>query len=121
MKQWSRTKLTRELKQKLPEIKFRRSEDVLEKKGGIWASWDTAKFYKGFPVFDLESEKYGNVPISKYQTTPQFLEKMEIRTLYISGVNREIHNWIGDNGWYPQWWDRVNLFFWKYNLTSFGR
>ena len=132
MKQWSRTKIIKELKEKIPDINsIKKSENFMGKKGGIWVSWVTTRFYKGLPVFDDEAEDYGHVSVSEVikgnqklkkmqiETNP-LLMKMQMKTLYVDGVYREIYNWLDDRGWYHQWFNSSNLFFWKYDIKGFG-
>ncbi len=122
MKQWTRKQIIKGLKRKIPEINFiKKSERFLNKKGGIWTHQNNcAWFYKGLPVFDSEFEEYGHVPLSEVGVKDPLLSKMQIKTVYVDGVYREIHNWLEDRGWYPQWFDRSTLFFWPYSIRRFG-
>ena len=45
---------------------------------------------------------------------------MKINTIYVNGVNREIHDWLEDRGWYVKWFDKNTLFFFPYNILGFG-
>ncbi len=38
---------------------------------------------------------------------------MKVKEMYIYGIHREIYSWLEERGWYPEWQDRVTLFFWK--------
>ena len=123
MKQWTRKQIIKGLKKKIPEINFiKKSERFLGKKGGIWTHQNNcAWFYKRLPVFDYEAEDYGGVPLSEVGEKNPKLKEIEIKTLYVDGVYREIHNWLEDRGWYPQWCDCSTLFFWPFNIKGFGR
>ena len=107
------------LKRKIPDITLKKSERFMSTKEGIWASWVTTRFYKGLPVFDDEAEDYGYIPVSEVIKTTPLLAKMQVKTLYIDGVYREIHNWLEDRGWYHVWFDSSNIFFWKYGVEGF--
>lgn len=136
MKQWSTTKMFKELKEKIPDItSIKKSENFLGKntgeKGGIVISWTTTRFYKGLPVFDDEAEDYGNVPLYEiindspllkkiHEKTNPMLKEMQVKTLYVDGVYREIHNWLEYGGWYHQWCNSDNIFFWKYDVKGTG-
>ena len=123
MKQWTRKQIMKGLKKKVPKIDFiKKSERFLGRKGGIWTyqrSWNW--FYKGVPVFDYEAEEYGHVPMSEVGEKDPILQKMEIRTAYVDGVYREIHTWLEDRGWYPQWFNVDTLFFWPYEIEGFEK
>ena len=122
MKQWTRKQIMKGLKKKITEINFmKKSENFLGRKGGIWTYQRTAWFYKGLPVFDYEAEDYGHVPLSEVGVKDPILKKMQIKTVYVDGVYREIHNWLEDRGWYPQWCNRDTLFFWPYNINGFEK
>ena len=123
MKQWTRKQIIKGLKKKIPEINFiKKSERLLNRKGGIWTCQNNcAWFYKGLSVFDSEAEEYGHVPLSEVGVKDPMLSKMQIKTVYVDGVYREIHNWLEDRGWYPQWFDRSTLFFWPYKIEGLGR
>jgi len=38
---------------------------------------------------------------------------MKVKEMYIYGIHREIYSWLEERGWYPEWHDRVTLYFWK--------
>ena len=120
---WSREQIMKGLYELVPEIDFmKKSERFLGRKGGIWTyqrSWNW--FYKGVPVFDYEAEEYGHVPMSEVGEKDPILQKMEIRTAYVDGVYREIHTWLEDRGWYPQWFNVDTLFFWPYEIEGFEK
>ena len=40
-------------------------------------------------------------------------KEMKVKEMYIYGIHREIYSWLEERGWYPEWQDRVTLFFWK--------
>ncbi|EIJ64975.1 hypothetical protein BD31_I0778 [Candidatus Nitrosopumilus salaria BD31] len=121
MIQWNRKQIMKGLQEMIPDIDFmKKSEKFLGRKGGIWTYQRTAWFYKGLPVFDYESEKYGNIPMSDVGETNPMLQKMQVKTVYVNGVYREIHTWLEDRGWYPKWFDRSTLFFFPYEINGFG-
>ena len=121
MKQWTRKQIMKGLQKKIPAINFmKKSEKFLARGGGIWtyqSNWDW--FYKGLPVFDYEAEEYGHVLMSEVGEKDPILQKMEIKTAYVDGVYREIHNWLEDRGWDPQWYNVDTLFFWPYDIEGF--
>ena len=121
MKQWTRKQIMKGLKKKVPEIDFmKKSEKFLARPGGIWTQRNTGTwFYKGLHVFDYESEEYGNVPLSEVGVKDPILGKMKIKTVYVNGVYREIHTWLEDRGWYPQWYNVSTLFLWPYDIEGF--
>ena len=120
MKQWTRKQIMKGLKKKVPNIDFIKKSENIGRKGGIWTyqrGWTW--FYKGVPVFDHEIEEYGHVLMSEVGEKDPILKKMEIKTAYVDGVFREIHNWLEDRGWYPQWYNVDTLFLWPYNIEGF--
>ena len=124
--------MIKELKEKIPDIhSIKKSENFMGKKDGIWISWTTTRFYKGLPVFDDEADEYGHVPLCEiinksplltkiHEKTNPLLKQMQVKTLYVDGVYREIYNWLEDRGWYHQWFDSSNIFFWKYDIKGTG-
>jgi len=119
MNQQTRKQIMKGLKKKIPLV-LGKSENFLGKKGGIWTYQITSWFYKRLPVFDNGAEYYGEEELSEIGETDPILKKMKINSIYVNGVNREIHDWLEDRGWYPQWYDRSTLFFWPYNISGFG-
>ena len=120
-KQWTRKQMMKGLKEIVPQIQsVKKSESFLGKKGGIWISWETTLFYKRLPAFDCEVEDYGDETLSDVGVKDPVLKNMKINTIYVDGVNREIHNWLEDRGWYPKWFDKSTLFFFPYNVQGFG-
>jgi len=43
---------------------------------------------------------------------------MKVKEMYIYGIHREIYSWLEERGWYPEWHDRVTLYFWKHTEDS---
>ncbi len=121
MKQWTRKQIMKGLQKKIPDIDFmKKSERLNGCKGGIWTWRKHGDWvYKNLPVFDIEAEEYGEETLSEIGETDPLLKNMKINTLYVDGVYREIHNWLEDRGWYPQWCDRDTLFFWPYDIEGF--
>ena len=114
MKQWSRTKVMKGLQRMVSDIThLKTSEEFGLKKGGIWTTGaENGWIYKGMPPFDCDVE-YGELPLSYAGYTDPKHKDMKVKTMYVNGVHREIHNWLEERGWYPKWYDGGTLFFWK--------
>ena len=117
MKQWSREEIMKGLQELVTEINhLDEAEDIDGKSGGIWTSED-ACIYKGIPPFNHDL-KYGELPLSYSGYPYSKLEGMKVKEMYIYGIHREIYSWLEERGWYPEWYDRVTLFFWKHTEDS---
>ena len=77
-------------------------------------------FGSGIPPFNHNLE-YGELPLSYAGYTDPKQMQMKVKTMYVNGVHKEIHNWLEERGWYPKWYDAGTLFFWPNNTKGFGR
>ena len=120
MKQWSREQIMKGLQELVSEIThLKTSEEFGLKKGGIWTTGaENGWIFKGLPPFNYNLE-YGEILVSEGigDTDPKHKE-MKVKEMYIYGIHREIYSWLEERGWYPEWYDRVTLFFWKYTKDS---
>jgi hypothetical protein len=118
MKQWSREEIMKGLRELVTEISYlKNADDVDGKSGGIWTTSEDACIYKGIPPFNHDLE-YGELPLSYSGYPYSKLEGMKVKEMYIYGVHREIYSWLEERGWYPEWYDRGTLFFWKHTEDS---
>ena len=113
MKQWSRDELMQGLRELVTEITFlEKADDVDGKSGGIYTTSEDACIYKDIPPFNHDLE-YGEILVSEGTRIIPDYSGMKVKEMYIYGIHREIYNWLEERGWYPEWYDRVTLFFWK--------
>ena len=113
MKQWSREEIMKGLRELVTEIDYlEKVDDVDGKSGGIHTTSEDACIYKGVPPFDCHVE-YGELPLSYAGYTDPKQKDMKVKTMYVNGIHREIHNWLEERGWYSKWQDAGTLFFWK--------
>ena len=114
MKQWSRAQIMKGLQRMVSDIThMKTSEEFGLKKGGIWTTGaENGWIYKGIPPFDCHVE-YGECLLSDAGYTDSKYTDMKVKTMYVNGIHREIHNWLEQRGWYPKWHDASTLFFWK--------
>ncbi len=123
MKQWSREEIMKGLKNMVDDndeilkgyaAKFTPSEDFDGKKGGIMTfGSEVVCIYKEIPAFNHDLD-YGEMLVS--EATLHIIPDhsgMKVKEMYIYGIHREIYSWLEERGWYPEWHDRVTLFFWK--------
>ena len=120
MKQWTREQIMKGLQELVSEIThLKTSEEFGLKKGGIWTTGaENGWLFKGLPPFNYNLE-YGEILVSEGigDTDPKHKE-MKVKEMYIYGIHREIYSWLEERGWYPEWYYRVTLFFWKYTKDS---
>jgi hypothetical protein len=113
MNQWSREEIMKGLRELVTEIThLQETEDFDSKSGGIWTTSEDACIYKDIPPFNHDLE-YGEILVSEGTRTIPDHSGMKVKEMYIYGIHREIYNWLEERGWYPEWHDRVTLFFWK--------
>jgi len=113
MKQWSREEIMKGLRELVTEIThLEETEDFDGKSGGIWTTSEDACIYKDIPAFNHDLE-YGEMLVSEGTRTIPDHSGMKVKEMYIYGIHREIYSWLEERGWYPEWYDRVTLFFWK--------
>jgi hypothetical protein len=118
MKQWSRDEIMKGLRELVTEIEYLvKIDDVDGKSGGICTTTEDACIFKGIPPFNHDLE-YGEILLSENGDTNPNHKGMKVKEMYIYGIHREIYNWIEERGWYPEWHDRVTLYFWKYTKDS---
>ena len=107
----SRDQVMKGLQELVPEITFlKKSEDFDGRSDGIWTSGESDWIFKGLPPFD-HSVEYGD--FSRSWTGDKKHSEMSINSMYVDGIHREIHSWLEERGWYPEWYDGGTLFFWK--------
>ena len=113
MKQWSRAEIMKGLRELVTEINYlEEAEDIDGKSGGLSTTSEDACIYKGIPPFNHDLE-YGEILLSDNGDTNPNHKGMKVKEMYIYGIHREIYSWLEERGWYPEWYDRVTLFFWK--------
>jgi hypothetical protein len=113
MKQWSREEMMKGLRELVTEINYlEEADDIDGKSGGLSTTSEDACIYKGIPPFNHNLE-YGEILLSDNGDTNPNHKGMKVKEMYIYGIHREIYSWLEERGWYPEWYDRVTLFFWK--------
>lgn len=113
MKQWSRDELMKGLRELVTEITcLEKADDIDGKRGGIWTTSEDACIYKDIPPFNHDLE-YGEMLVSESTRIIPNRSGMKVKEMYIYGIHREIYSWLEERGWYPEWYDRVTLLFWK--------
>jgi len=118
MNQWNRDEIMKGLKELVTEISYlEKIDDVDGKSGGIITTSEDACIYKGIPPFNHDLE-YGELLLSDNGDTNPNHKGMLVKEMYIYGIHREIYSWLEERGWYPEWYDRVTLYFWKHTEDS---
>jgi hypothetical protein len=118
MKQWSRDQIMKGLRELVTEIEYLvKIDDVDGKSGGICTTTEDACIFKGIPPFNHDLE-YGEILLSDNGDTNPNHKGMKVKELYNYGIHREIHSWLEERGWYPEWHDCVTLYFWKHTEDS---
>ena len=118
MNQWNRDELMKGLRELVTEISYlEKIDDVDGKSGGIITTSEDACIYKGIPPFNHDLE-YGELLLSDNGDTNPNHKGMIVKEMYIYGIHREIYSWLEERGWYPEWHDRVTLYFWKHTEDS---
>jgi len=118
MNQWNRDELMKGLRELVTEISYlEKIDDVDGKSGGIITTSEDACIYKGIPPFNHDLE-YGELLLSDNGDTNPNHKGMLVKEMYIYGIHREIYSWLEERGWYPEWYDRVTLYFWKHTEDS---
>ena len=113
MKQWSREEIMKGLRQLVTEIEhLEKADNVDGKSGGIITTTEDACIFKDIPPFNHDLE-YGEMLVSEGTRIIPDHSGMKVKEMYIYGIHREIYSWLEERGWYPEWHDRVTLFFWK--------
>ena len=114
MKQWSRDEIMVGLQELVSEMNFiKKSEDYNGKKGGLWTiGTESGWVFKEILPFNYELQ-YGEMLVSEGTRIIPDYSGMKVKEMYIYGIHREIYSWLEERGWYPEWHDRVTLFFWK--------
>ena len=118
MIQWSRDEIMKGLRELVTEIEhLEKADDVDGKSGGIVTTTEDACIFKGIPPFNHDLE-YGELLLSDAGYTDPKYQFMKVKEMYNYGIHREIHSWLEERGWYPEWHDRVTLYFWKHTEDS---
>ena len=118
MKQWTREEIMKGLRELVTEINYlEKADDIDGKSGGICTTSEDACIYKDIPPFNHDLE-YGEILLSDNGDTNPNHKGMKVKEMYIYGIHREIYSWLEERGWYPEWYDRVTLFFWKHTEDS---
>jgi len=118
MNQWNRDEIMKGLKELVTEISYlEKIDDVDGKSGGIITTSEDACIYKGIPPFNHDLE-YGELLLSDNGDTNPSHKGMKVKEMYIYGIHREIYSCLEEREWYPEWHDRVTLFFWKHTEDS---
>jgi hypothetical protein len=113
MKQWSRDEIMEGLRKLVTEIEhLEKADDIDGKSGGIVTTTEDACIFKDIPPFNHDLE-YGEMLVSEGTRIIPDHSGMKVKEMYIYGIHREIYSWLEDRGWYPEWYDRVTLLFWK--------
>jgi len=118
MNQWTRDEIMKGLQELVTEIDYlEKIDDMDGKSEGIHTSSEDACIFKGLPPFNHNLE-YGELPLSDAGYTDPKHRFMKVKEMYVYGIHREIYSWFEERGWYPEWHDRVTLFFWKCTENS---
>jgi hypothetical protein len=118
MRQWSRDEIMKGLRELVTEIEYlEKVDDVDGKSGGIHTTSEDACIFKGIPPFNHDLE-YGELLLSDAGYTDPKHRFMKVKEMYTYGIHQEIYSWLEERGWYPEWHDRVSLFFWKHTEDS---
>ena len=113
MKQWSQDQIMKGLRELVTEIDYlEKADDIDGKSGGIVTTTEDACIFKDIPPFNHDLE-YGEMLVSEGTRIIPDHSGMKVKEMYIYGIHREIYSWLEERGWYPEWHDRVTLFFWK--------
>jgi len=113
MKQWSRDEIMKGLRELVTEIEYlEKADDIDGKSGGIITTTEDACIFKGIPPFNHDLE-YGELSLSDAGYTDPKYRFIKVKEMYTYGIHREIYSWLEERGWYPEWYDRVSLLFWK--------
>jgi hypothetical protein len=113
MNQHSREEIMKGLRELVTEIEHLENiDDVDGKSGGLCTTTEDACIFKDIPPFNHDLE-YGEMLVSEGTRIIPDHSGMKVKEMYIYGIHREIYSWLEERGWYPQWHDRVTLFFWK--------
>ena len=113
MKQWSRDEIMKGLRELVTEIEYlEKADDIDGKSGGIHTTSEDACIFKGIPPFNHDLE-YGELMLSDAGYTDDKHRFMKVKEMYTYGIHHEIYSWLEERGWYPEWYDRVSLYFWK--------
>ena len=118
MIQWDRDELMKGLRELVSEMEYLvKIDDVDGKSGGICTTSEDACIFKGIPPFNHDLE-YGEMLLSDNGDTNPNHKGMRVKEMYTYGIHREIYSWLEERGWYPEWYDRVTLYFWKHTEDS---
>ncbi len=118
MEQWSRDEIMKGLRELVTEIEhLEKIDDVDGKSGGIITTTEDACIFKEIPPFNHDLE-YGEMLVSEGTRIIPDYSGMKVKEMYIYGIHREIYSWLEERGWYPEWHDRVTLYFWKHTEDS---
>ena len=118
MIQWSRDEIMKGLRELVTEIEhLEKADDVDGKSGGIVTTTEDACIFKGIPPFNHDLE-YGELLLSDAGYTDPKHRFMKVKEMYTYGIHHEIYSWLEERGWYPEWHDRVTLYFWKHTEDS---
>jgi len=119
MIQWSRDQIMKGLRELVTEIEhLEKIDDPIDGKGGgLRTTSEVVCVYKEFPAFNHDLE-FGEMLVSEATRIIPNHKGMKVKEMYIYGIHREIYSWLEERGWYPEWHDRVTLFFWKCNEDS---
>ena len=113
MIQWSQDQIMKGLRELVTEIEhLEKADNVDGKSGGIITTTEDACIFKDIPPFNHDLE-YGEMLVSEGTRIIPDHSGMKVKEMYIYGIHREIYSWLEERGWYPEWHDRVTLFFWK--------
>ena len=113
MEQWSQDQIMKGLRELVTEITYlEKADDIDGKSGGIITTTEDACIFKDIPPFNHDLE-YGEMLVSEGTRIIPDYSGMKVKEMYIYGIHREIYSWLEERGWYPEWHDRVTLFFWK--------
>ena len=118
MRQWSRDEIMKGLRELVTEIEYlEKADDIDGKSGGIHTTSEDACIFKGIPPFNHDLE-YGELMLSDAGYTDDKHRFMKVKEMYTYGIHHEIYSWLEERGWYPEWHDRVTLYFWKHTEDS---
>ncbi len=118
MKQWSRDEIMKGLRELVTEIEYlEKVDNIDEKSGGIVTTTEDACIFKEIPPFNHDLE-FGEMLVSEATRIIPNHPGMKVKEMYNYGIHQEIHSWLEERGWYPEWHDHVTLYFWKHTEDS---
>ena len=110
---WTRNEIIKDLTELIPNIKFRTSEDWGSKTSGalITSGEDGSITYKGIPAFDYYQEN----DYLMREAMQEFGSDYKFESSYVSGIQKDLANWLKEKGWNTEWQDAGTVFLYLEN------